>query len=76
MVRCPECEAPVDLDPLMIAHDLAIVSALLQELGIEKHPPPRVKEFLDKLARRSVTLCTDLGHYGYDALADPKEANE
>lgn len=67
--RCPRCETCIDLVPLLLARDLAIVSALLQELGIEERPSRRVKELLDKLARKSVGLCTALGFYGYGVVA-------
>lgn len=68
VVRCPECAACLDLDPLLMARDLAIVSALLQDLGIDEMPSRRVKDLVARLAKRSIALCTDLGYYGDDAL--------
>lgn len=72
VVRCPECGACMELDPLFMARDLAIVSALLQELD-DKNISANQKELLDKLARKSVDLCTGLGFYGYDYLAEAEE---
>lgn len=60
----------MDLGPLLMARDLAIVSALLQDLGIDPRPSARVKALLDRLARRSIELCTDMGFYGDDALGE------
>ena len=72
-VRCPECGTCMDLEPILMARDLAIVSALVQELGIVDDASRRVKELLDGLARKSVTLCTDIGHYGYDLITEEEE---
>lgn len=72
VVRCPECAACLDLDPLLMARDLAIVSALLQEIDVKQSA--NVKELLDKLARRSIVLCTDLGSYGYETLVGEEES--
>lgn len=75
--QCPECGSCIDLAPLLLARDLAIVSALLQELGMED--PPSLKRRVDRLVKRlsvlSVDLCTDLGFYGYDYLGqdDPED---
>ena len=70
VVRCSECDACMDLGPLLLARDLAIVSALIQNLGIDPQPSERVKALLDRLAKRSVDLCTSLGFYGDDYLGE------
>lgn len=71
--RCPKCGIGLDLDPLLMARDLSIVSALLQELGIVDDASRRVKELLDGLSRKSITLCTDIGLYGYDLISEEEE---
>ncbi|GEM_PF-5941919 len=70
---CPKCGTCMDLEPLLMARDLAIVSALVQELGIVDDASRRVKELLDGLSRKSVTLCTDIGFYGYDLITEEEE---
>lgn len=71
VVRCSECAAFVDLDPLLMARDLAIVSALLQELS-----PRDLDKWLDRLGRKSIELCTDLGYYGYYYLQPDEPESE
>lgn len=71
--RCPKCDTCINLDPLLVARDLAIVSALIQELGIEEKVPRNVKELVDKLARKSVTLNNDIAFYGYDFISEEEE---
>lgn len=74
-VRCPKCDTCMDLDPILMARDLAIVSALIQELGIEEKTSRNLKELVDRLARKSVTLSTDIGFYGYGIIAEEEEPN-
>ena len=78
VARCPECGACLDLAPLLLARDLAIVSALLQDLGMDDPPSlkRRAGKLVERLAAQSVALCTDLGFYGDDYLGEEAPSQE
>jgi hypothetical protein len=67
---CPHCGELIDLTPLLLVRDLAIVNALLEDLAMRDLASleGRVGELVERLSRLSLQLSTDLGFYGDDLL--------